>query len=112
MAAHEEEHAPMFSRSGVSTSLGKCTEPLKTHVPESTSQEFRQIAQALGCSTSELLRDLVCLAVHGQTFGELSAADKKQALMGSGPELGQLLGRLRALSRPVHNPKIDTPDIR
>lgn len=68
------------------------------------------MAQALGCSPSELLRDMVCLAVHGQTFGELSAAEKKQALMGSGPELGHLLDRLRALSRSVLKPKIDAPD--
>ncbi len=92
---------PRFSRSGVSASIGKCTEPLKTHIPEITNDEFRRLAANLGCTPSELLRDLVCLAVHGQTFGEMSAAERKQTLMGAGPELGQLLVRLRALVSPV-----------
>lgn len=62
--------------------------------------EFRRMAAGIGCSTSELLRDLICMAVHSQTYGEISADLKKQRLMGSGPELGQLLDRLRSLIRP------------
>lgn len=103
------DDAPRFARSGVSASIGKCTEPIKTHVPEVTSDEFRRLAASLGCSTSELLRDLVCLAVHGQTFGELSAAEKKRVLMG-GPESDHIMARLGALAKSFAGKRLGPPE--
>ena len=87
-----DDDVPMFSRSGVS-GVGKCTAVLKTHIPEETDFEFRRLAIQAGCSSSELLRDLVCLVVHGQTFGEIAAAQRKELLKVQGPEKG-LLSRL------------------
>lgn len=84
--------AVRFSRSGVSApvALGKCSATLKTHIPDAIDFEFRQLAQKLGCSPSELLRDVVCLAVRGSTFGELTADERRKALDSKGPEKGLL----------------------
>lgn len=79
----------MFSRRGI-TALGKCSATLKTHIPDEIDFEFRQKAQQLGCSPSELLRDLVCLAVRGSTFGELTAEERRKTLDSAGPEKGLL----------------------
>lgn len=79
-----------FSRSGT-TPLGKCTAVLKTHVPDKIDDEFRRRAQEVGCSPAELLRDLVCLAMRGVVYGELTAEERRVALRDSvGPERGLL----------------------
>lgn len=86
----ENNRAPMFARGGI-TALGKCTATLKTHIPDELDFEFRERAQQLGCSPSELLRDLVCIAMRGATFGELTAEERRRALSDSaGPEKGLL----------------------
>lgn len=86
---HSDEDPPMFSRGGISA-LGKCTAVLKTNVPDETDAAFRALAAQMGCSASELLRDLVCLAVHDRTFGELTAKQRRSALKMQGPEKGLL----------------------
>ncbi len=73
--------------------MGKCTSVLKTNVPEETDMAFRALANKAGCTASELLRDLVCLVVHDQTFGEITADQRRKLLTVTGPEKG-LLQRL------------------
>lgn len=94
----DDNPAPMFSRRGISA-LGKCTATLKTHVPDDIDFEFRQKAQQLDCSPAELLRDIVCLAVRGSTFGELTAEARRQAVNGGGPEKGLLSSFFNASRR-------------
>jgi hypothetical protein len=85
-------YATMEARGGI-TALGKCTATLKTHIPELTHAEFLRKAAAAGCTPSELLRDLVCLVTHGDTFGELMAAQRRESLEAPGPQKG-LMARL------------------
>ena len=81
----------MFSRRGISGgTLGKCIAILKTTVPEELEAEFRAKAQQLGCTQSELLRDIVSLSLRGKTFGELTADERRNALDGQGTEKGLL----------------------
>lgn len=85
----DDYETPRFSRGGITggSALGKCTAVLKTNVPEATSEQFALLASEAGCSTAELLRDLVCLTVHRMTFGELSSELRRSVLAGvSSPE--------------------------
>lgn len=52
-----------FSRGGT-TALGKCTATLKTHLPDVIDEEFRELAQRMGCSPSELLYASLCVMPH------------------------------------------------
>lgn len=46
--------------------LGKCTEPLKTAVPEELRDEFNALAVLHGKTSAEYLRDLVFEHVYGR----------------------------------------------
>lgn len=65
---------------------------LKTHIPEETDTYFKELARRAGCTPSELLRDLICLVVHDQTFGEITAAQRRAAFSidSQGPQKGLL----------------------
>jgi len=56
----------VFSRSGTSHPLGKCTEELKTVVPEDVKEKFVALAQLSGQSSSEYLRDVITAHLYGQ----------------------------------------------
>jgi hypothetical protein len=86
----DESEAIKLARSGISSAMGKCTEPLKTSVPQVVEAKFKTMAAEAGCTTAELLRDLICLRTHGETFGELSATLRRSVLDGQGRELGLL----------------------
>ena len=58
----------------------KCTEKLSAMVPDELATQWRQRARQAGCTPSELLRDLICMALHGETFGELVTKDRRAAL--------------------------------
>lgn len=58
----------------------KCTEEIKTKVPEELASLWRARARKAGCSPSELLRDLICMTEHGMTFGELETKYRREAL--------------------------------
>jgi hypothetical protein len=58
----------------------KCTEEIKTKVPDDLATRWRARARLAGCSPSELLRDLICLQEHGMTFGELETKYRREAL--------------------------------
>lgn len=94
-ATPEESGDVMFSRGGISA-LGKCTFVLKTNVPDDTYLGFKKLANQAGCTSSELLRDLVCLVVHNQTFGEITASQRRNLLNGPGPEKDLLQHLFRA----------------
>lgn len=57
---------PAFSRSGVSNPLGKCTEEIKTHVPEDMKEKFSALAVLNGQTSSEYLRDVIAAHLYGQ----------------------------------------------
>lgn len=58
----------------------KCTEELKTKVPDDLAARWHARARKAGCSPSELLRDLVCMTEHGMTFDELKTKYRREAL--------------------------------
>jgi hypothetical protein len=66
----------------------KCTEELKTKVPDDLAARWRSRARQAGCSPSELLRDLVCMTEHGMTFGELETKYRREALGFQAPAQG------------------------
>lgn len=93
----DSQHAGLrFSRPPTTTKLGKCTEVVKTHIPVEMDERLRRLASDAGCSTSELLRDLIALLTYGKTYGELEAAGRRHLLLGSGTELDLAMARIRA----------------
>ncbi len=71
--------------SGLSSPLGKYTEPVKTWLDDATYNEWLRLCAARDRKSSELLRDLVYLVVHNQTPAELAAKDTRSLLQGEGP---------------------------
>ena len=57
---------PLFSRSGHSNELGKCTAQLSTLVPDEIKERFTALAVIKAGGTSEYLRDLVMREVFGE----------------------------------------------
>ena len=55
-----------FARSAESSPFSKCTEELKTHVPEEVKEQFAALAVLNGKTSSEYLRDVVILHLYGQ----------------------------------------------
>ena len=66
----------------------KCTEEIKTKVPDDLAARWRARARKAGCSPSELLRDLICMTEFGMTFGELETKYRREALGFQAPEQG------------------------
>ncbi|MCF8156660.1 MAG: hypothetical protein K9K35_11695 [Rhodoferax sp.] len=66
----------------------KCTEEIKTKVPDDLALRWRARARRAGCSPSELLRDLICITEHGMTFGELETKYRRDALGFQAPDKG------------------------
>lgn len=58
--------SPTFSRTTSSNPLGKCTEELKTHVPEEMKERFAALAVLNGQTSSEYLRDVIAAHLYGQ----------------------------------------------
>jgi len=65
MNDHSEDDSVLFSRSGNTNPLGKCTEELKCMVDEETKEAFLALARQSGLSKSEYLRIHVQYHVHG-----------------------------------------------
>ena len=84
----------MLSRNGIPGPLGKLDEALRTHVDESTAAAFRRRADALEQTTSELLRDLIYIFVHGETMIEIVAKHRRSLL----DQQAQELSKIRAAS--------------
>lgn len=58
----------------------KCTEDVSGKVPYDMKAAYDRIAHEAGTNMSELIRDHVCMVVHGMTFGEYSANDRRALL--------------------------------
>jgi hypothetical protein len=64
----------VFSRSGASSPLGKCTEELKSLVPEAVKADFAITARMLNKpNISEHLRDVVTQHLYGVVSSDLQA---------------------------------------
>lgn len=50
--------------------MANLTENFETHLDEDLAAEFRRRCHESGCKPAEVLRDLVCLALKGMTYGE------------------------------------------
>jgi hypothetical protein len=77
--------------------FGKNTAECKTTVDDLTLEEFDKKAHAFG-GRSALLRNLVCLVAHGESYDVLmaKAADRRMRLtLGEGLELGREIEALR-----------------
>lgn len=57
---------PLFSRSGQSNAMGKCTAEVKTFLPDETKEALSAMAVFSGQSLSEYLRDLIMRHVYGE----------------------------------------------
>jgi len=58
----------------------KCTEVAKTTVPFDLKDALTAKAHLAGCDNSEYLRDLICMDVHGVTWGEHVANHRRSVL--------------------------------
>lgn len=68
----------------------KCTETAKTTVPHDLKEALATKAHLAGCDNSEYLRDLICMDVHGVTWGEHVANHRRSVLGKQGLPLAQL----------------------
>lgn len=68
----------------------KCTEVAKTTVPYDLKDALTTKAHLAGCDNSEYLRDLICMDIHGVTWGELVANHRRSVLGKQGSQLAQL----------------------
>ena len=68
----------------------KCTEVAKTTVPFDLKEGYERLAHEAGCTLSDLLRDQMCVAVHGVTFGEYVLNHRRKVLRLQDPQLTQL----------------------
>lgn len=58
----------------------KLTEEIKVALDEATAEAFRRRALRAGCRPGELLRDLICMAEYGRTWGEHVADVRRDVL--------------------------------
>lgn len=56
---------PSFSRSSNTNALGKCSEEIKTLVPEETKIAIAALAYASSMNVSEYVRTVLMMHVHG-----------------------------------------------
>jgi hypothetical protein len=68
----------------------KCTEVAKTTVPFDLKEAYERLAHEAGCKGADLLRDQMCVAVHGVTFGEYVLNHRRKVLRLQDPQLAQL----------------------
>lgn len=72
----------------MSTSF-KSTEVAKTTVTYELKAAMTAKAHLAGCDNSEYLRDLICMNVHGVTWGEYVAKHRRYVLGMQGTSLDQ-----------------------
>jgi hypothetical protein len=78
-----EQDGPQFSR-GMSGPFGPFTEPVKTLVDERTFEMWLRYCHQKGTTSSEYLRDIVYLLVHGTTPAEMVSHDRRADLQTKG----------------------------
>jgi hypothetical protein len=84
---------PQLARTGMSSPLGAYTEPVKTWLDEPTRDAWLRLCNEKNTTSSELLRDVMYLLVHGRTPSEMSSEDTRALLSAKGPNT--VLGRFR-----------------
>lgn len=84
----------------------KLTEEMKVRLDEATAEAFRRRAHQAGCSTGELLRDVVVHLEWGVTWGEHVANHRRAALSREGP----VRSRLHVFNGPGNGP-VDNPQV-
>jgi hypothetical protein len=89
---HDNVKGPSFAR-GAGSALGHYTQPVKTWLDEPTFTAWLRLCNEKHTTSSELLRDVVYLLVHGHTPAELTAQDRRELLGAQGPNA--VLSRLR-----------------
>lgn len=70
---------------GMGCVLGMYSEPIKCWIDESTHTQWLRLCNAKNTTSSELLRDMVYLLVHGKTPAELTAEDRRELFGSGGP---------------------------
>jgi hypothetical protein len=68
--------------------MDKRTEEIKTHSTERIKADWAMRARLAGCNPSELLNDLICLTLYGETYGEHEAKVRREALTRQGLQQG------------------------
>jgi hypothetical protein len=82
-------HEAVLARTSGMHSLGKCTEPVKTLLPEDIKEELARKTRELGYgSESEYLRELVIVALRGREFLASLHADRLRGLAQNLPGIG------------------------
>lgn len=84
MAGTQDDDGGVRFARGMGCPLGKFTEELKTHVDEQTHAKWLRLCASRDVTSSELLRDVVFLLVHGQTPAELTAQDRRALIAATG----------------------------
>lgn len=84
----------------------KLTEEIKVALDEGTAEAFRRRALRAGCRPGELLRDLICMAEYGRTWGE-HVADVRREVLGSPRESApQSAATVTPVDRPADFPQV------
>lgn len=63
---------PQLSRPAMVTPWGKCSEAVKTMIPEETSRLLRSHAARCGTTESEVIRNMLLEKFHGRDIAEAS----------------------------------------
>lgn len=90
-----QDDGPQFAR-GMAGPFGKYDSPdVKTHLDERTHTEWLRLCASKDVTSSELLRDVIYLLVHGRTPAEFQADDRRDLLNLKGPNAAlDRLGRV------------------
>lgn len=84
MAQPEPDEVEALLARGMSGPYGKFTEEVKTSVDERTHVEWLRLCGSKDVTSSELLRDLVFLVVHGRTPAEIVSQGRRELFNGEG----------------------------
>jgi hypothetical protein len=83
MADKKDAAVGEFAR-GMGCPLGPFTREVKTHMDDTTFEAWLRLCHSKSATSSELLRDVVFLLVHGKTPAELTAEDRRSLLASEG----------------------------
>lgn len=84
----------------------KLTEEIKVALDEATAEAFRRRALRAGCRPGELLRDLICMAEYGRTWGEHVADVRREVLASPRETAAQHGASLAAVDRLGEFPQV------
>jgi len=79
----------MLESRAATPALGKCTEEIKTVVPEEVKEEFSALAVINGQRPSDYLRDLILVHLYGQLHATRIWAGRGNGTARSGQDQGE-----------------------